>query len=755
MAIKWSSNGEEDLDLLQRIGELERQLVNVDYFDTLQHGFLVLDLEWRIVYINKQAANPQGFEPESLIGEDLWQSFPQLLGTPVEAHYRQALEEMQQQRFEYQGGSQGKWYEIYVFPAADGISVYWQDKTEQKQVEEALRRERELLQKVFDRIPVMISMYRPDTHVLHLNKEFERLTGWTTEEARQVDLMEKCYPDPEYRESVRAYMGSLEEGWQDIDMTTKDGGVLSSSWTNLRLSDDTHIGIGVDIRERKRSRQALRESEERLQRLVSIMPSAMYTCDADGVITYYNRRAAELWGREPKLGDSDEKFCGSFRLYRPDGSPLPHNETPMAEAVFKGQPARNEEVVIERPDGSFIIVSVNIDPLYDEGGQLTGAINTFQDITDKKRAEQALLESEQRLSLAQEAAGIGVWDWDMINRTQLWSPKMRELYGVGLEEKITDEKEMELIHPEDRAPVSESIQKAIEQREDWHGEFRIQHPVLGERWIEGFGRPIYDAEGRPVRMTGINMDITARKQAEQAIRTYAADLERSNRDLQDFTFIASHDLQEPLRKIRAFGDLLVSEYRLQLEEKGQDYILRMQDASQRMQAMIDDLLSYSRVTTKAQPFIEVDLNQVAREVISDLEIRIQNSGGRVELGNLPVIQADMVQMRQLLQNLVGNALKFGKPGVPPLVKVWAQLPSRQKVEVFVNDNGIGFDERYLERIFQPFQRLYGRGVYEGSGIGLAICRKIVERHHGAITAKSVPGQGTCFIITLPVKQNVG
>lgn len=755
MAIKWSSNGEEDLDLLQRIGELERQLVNVDYFDTLQHGFLVLDLEWRIVYINKQAANPQGFEPESLIGEDLWQSFPQLLGTPVEAHYRQALEEMQQQRFEYQGGSQGKWYEIYVFPAADGISVYWQDKTEQKQVEEALRRERELLQKVFDRIPVMISMYRPDTHVLHLNKEFERLTGWTTEEARQVDLMEKCYPDPEYRESVRAYMGSLEEGWQDIDMTTKDGGVLSSSWTNLRLSDDTHIGIGVDIRERKRSRQALRESEERLQRLVSIMPSAMYTCDADGVITYYNRRAAELWGREPKLGDSDEKFCGSFRLYRPDGSPLPHNETPMAEAVFKGQPARNEEVVIERPDGSFIIVSVNIDPLYDEGGQLTGAINTFQDITDKKRAEQALLESERRLSLAQEAAGIGVWDWDMINRTQLWSPKMCELYGVGLEEKITDEKEMELIHPEDRAPVSESIQKAIEQREDWHGEFRIQHPVLGERWIEGFGRPIYDAEGRPVRMTGINMDITARKQAEQAIRTYAADLERSNRDLQDFTFIASHDLQEPLRKIRAFGDLLVSEYRLQLEEKGQDYILRMQDASQRMQAMIDDLLSYSRVTTKAQPFIEVDLNQVAREVISDLEIRIQNSGGRVELGNLPVIQADMVQMRQLLQNLVGNALKFGKPGVPPLVKVWAQLPSRQKVEVFVNDNGIGFDERYLERIFQPFQRLYGRGVYEGSGIGLAICRKIVERHHGAITAKSVPGQGTCFIITLPVKQNVG
>lgn len=257
-------------------------------------------------------------------------------------------------------------------------------------------------------------------------------------------------------------------------------------------------------------------------------------------------------------------------------------------------------------------------------------------------------------------------------------------------------------------------------------------------------------------------DVTERKQAEQAIRQYAERLERSNKDLEDFAFVASHDLQEPLRKVQAFGRMLIENYSVRLEEEGCGYIRRMQEAASRMEKMINDLLAYSRVSKQSRPFEPVDLNKVVKNVLSDLESRIQTSGGQVETGDLPTIEADPVQMQQLLQNLLGNALKFHKPGEQPVVKVYArqaadggksQSPvSPPAIEILVEDNGIGFDMQHLERIFQPFQRLHGRSEYEGSGIGLSICRRIVERHHGSIAVNSEPGVGSMFIISLPLRQ---
>ncbi|MDZ7261449.1 MAG: cache domain-containing protein [candidate division KSB1 bacterium] len=251
-------------------------------------------------------------------------------------------------------------------------------------------------------------------------------------------------------------------------------------------------------------------------------------------------------------------------------------------------------------------------------------------------------------------------------------------------------------------------------------------------------------------------EITERVRAETALKTYAARLEQSNRQLQDFAYIASHDLQEPLRKVQAFGDRLRAKYGEVLGEQGQDYLGRMQNATQRMQNLIDGLLMYSRVTTRAQPFVRVNLAQVVQEVLSDLETRIEQTGGRVEVGALPTIEADPMQMHQLLQNLISNALKFHRQEVAPVVKVYEQVTDQASANgvchLLVEDNGIGFEEKYVERIFGLFQRLHGRDQYEGTGIGLAICRKIVERHGGSLTAKSTPGQGSTFIITLPVKQ---
>lgn len=254
--------------------------------------------------------------------------------------------------------------------------------------------------------------------------------------------------------------------------------------------------------------------------------------------------------------------------------------------------------------------------------------------------------------------------------------------------------------------------------------------------------------------------------ANEESRATAKELERSNRELQDFAFVAAHDLQEPLRKIRTFSDRLNKKYSEIIDEKGRDYLSLMDDASVRMGVLIADLLAYSRVTTKAQPFEEVDLDRISKEVVNDLEVRLEQVSGRVEIGELPTILADPTQMRQLIQNLIGNALKFHRADEPPVVKVNTRHlngssngyssganmthPVDDLFQITVEDNGIGFDQEYKEQIFTIFQRLHNREEYEGTGIGLAICRKIVERHGGTIAAESIPSEGTTFVINLPV-----
>ena len=261
---------------------------------------------------------------------------------------------------------------------------------------------------------------------------------------------------------------------------------------------------------------------------------------------------------------------------------------------------------------------------------------------------------------------------------------------------------------------------------------------------------------------GVNRDITQQIGAEEVLRKsneklrqFATQLERSNHELQDFAYVTSHYLQEPLRKIVVFGERLKEKNAGKFEPESLDYLDRMQEAAARMQTLINDLLAFSRVITKAQPFMPVNLAEVAAAVVDDLKGRIELVKGRVEVGTLPVIEAEPLQMRQVLQNLIGNALKFRRPEEPPVVKVGAQIipdpdtPEKKLCRLTVSDNCIGFDEKYLDRIFNVFQRLHTRNEYEGTGMGLAIVKKIALYHGGDVTAKSKPGEGSTFIMTIP------
>jgi PAS domain S-box-containing protein len=367
---------------------------------------------------------------------------------------------------------------------------------------------------------------------------------------------------------------------------------------------------------------------------------------------------------------------------------------------------------------------------------------------------QELQKLQRQYELILNAAGEGICGVDPEGRITFVNPTAARLMGRDVE-KMVGLKEAELFAamPLDPAAPSAEISsgKPVEvlltraDKSTFTAEFMRSQILENDRVVGG---------------VVLLKDVTERREAAEALEHKADELARSNAELEQFAFVASHDLQEPLRKIRAFGDRLNMKCAAVLPADGADYLARMQNAAARMQTLIADLLTFSRVISRTEPFVEVDLGQVTREVLSDLEVRVEKVGATVTVGELPKIQADPMQMRQLLQNLIGNALKFQSPGVKPQVQIAArqiQLSDEYSsgaeamCELTVKDNGIGFDEKYLEKIFAVFQRLHNRQEYEGTGIGLAVCRRIVDRHGGSITARSKPGTGATFVVQLPVK----
>lgn len=304
-----------------------------------------------------------------------------------------------------------------------------------------------------------------------------------------------------------------------------------------------------------------------------------------------------------------------------------------------------------------------------------------------------------------------------------------------------------------------------------------QEPILAQEepaltsegklaWFSTTKLPLKNLDGELCGLICIHTDITARKAAEEKLRVFGTQLEQSNMELRDFAGVASHDLQEPLRKIQAFADRLRVKHGQALGPEGLDPLERIQNAANRMQTLIQDLLVLSRISSKEVHFQPVDLAQIIGEVQSDLEFRISQTGAKIEVGALPTINADPFQMRQMFQNLLSNALKFQKPGQRPEVIIQGKLlrvqdyqlpgagPGDEVARIMVTDNGIGFPEQYVEQIFTLFARLHSREEFEGTGMGLAVCRKIAQRHGGSIVAKSTHGEGATFIIMLPVKQKI-
>ena len=391
----------------------------------------------------------------------------------------------------------------------------------------------------------------------------------------------------------------------------------------------------------------------------------------------------------------------------------------------------------------------------------------LRDIAARRKAEEVLAEEHNLFGNIMDALPDQVFVKDLEGRFVIDNISHRNFLGAKGIEEVEGKKEADFFSEEVAGKYHATDEEVIRTGQPV---INLEEPVVDREgkvtWLSMTKLPLRDTDGKLIGIVCVNANINERKESEEKLRMAAARLQRSNSELQEFASVASHDLQEPLRKIQAFGDRLRLKCGGVLSEAGHDYLERMQDAARRMQTLLHDLLTLSRVTSKAQPFESVRLEEVVRQVVSDLEVRIEQLGAGIETGTLPTVEADASQMRQLFQNLISNALKFQRPGVRPEVVISSKirvvedqvipgaLPGDNVCQIFVQDNGIGFDEKYAERIFTVFQRLHSRSEYEGTGIGLAVCRKIMERHGGVITAKSAEGEGATFIVTLPVKQRI-
>jgi len=360
---------------------------------------------------------------------------------------------------------------------------------------------------------------------------------------------------------------------------------------------------------------------------------------------------------------------------------------------------------------------------------------------------------------------FGTFEWLIEVDKVFWSIGVYRIYEVtNIHEQINNQYASSFIHPDDKARVAGEMKKALATGADITVEFKIITAKKNIKVVHTILRAIRNKEGKPIKFAGSIRDVTDHRQIEQDLKNKVEELNHSNKELEEFAYVASHDMQEPLRKITTFSDRLAEKYRDVLTGDGLMYLSRMIASAENMRALINDLLEFSRISKTGQPFELVNLDLILRQVKTDLELTIEETGTVINSNLLPKVDAVSSQMKQLFTNLIANAIKFHKTDVSPVINIEAALLTEDEkmryelaknmdyYKIQVTDNGIGFESEYAVRIFQVFQRLHGRSEYPGSGIGLAICKKILEYHHGVIFAENIPETGARFTFLLPKHQ---
>ena len=566
------------------------------------------------------------------------------------------------------------------------------------------------------------------------------------------------------RDTAAVGRGDLDD-WHGTG-TTDEIGELSQSIgrmvSSLRSITASRDDLNKEIAERKRVQERLAQHDKLMREWLNECTDGVWDWDLESNWQYMSPRLWELFGYSPEEKKHNPEELAV--MVHPDDEKISVEE--LARHIrSRGEQPYRLEVRYRHRDGSNVHVIRRGQIIeWDDDGSPKRMVGTHTDITKLKQTEAALRESEERFREIAENMQELVWSTSASGDQVLYlNSAYEKIWGRVIEECYRNPKDWtEAVHPDDRERVGEAFFEGAATN-GFDQEYRVVRPDGGLRWIWDRGFPVRDDTGKVIRIVGIAEDITERRQQAEVLQRKTDELARSNQELEQFAYVASHDLQEPLRKIEAFGELLLTTCRDALPEQGREYVDRMQNASRRMHTLIDDILRLARITIGPVAYKPVNLGDTVRGVVLDLEATLQATKGHVDVGDLPVVEAEPVQMRQLMQNLIGNAIKFQRPEAAPLVKVYLESDGHHAhasgtedrlnaCRIVIEDNGIGFDQKHADRIFRMFQRLHRRDEFAGTGVGLAICQKILDLHGGTIQVESEPGVGSRFIVTLPLQK---
>lgn len=516
---------------------------------------------------------------------------------------------------------------------------------------------------------------------------------------------------------------------------------------------------------RRTSEQKLREARDELRIILDGVADGITVQDEEGLTVYANQAAATLTGFDSAselLKTTSADRARRYELLSEDGQPIDMQERPRARAFSTGQSVATTMKLVFRDRTDVRWIHLKSTPVFDERRRAKIVVNILQDVTERTRDEQAIkslheLAESQRRRLDSVISNLPGMVYESVvdpttgvQRYTYISPYAEQMYGYSAERIQSDPQFWQvLIHPDDIPGMMQDVGRQMAAGESGRVAYRAIRADGEIRWCEAIFTMRKDSTGALIGTSGVVLDITDRKLAEQASALYAHELRRSNEELEQFAYVASHDLQEPLRMITSYLQLIEQRFATSLDEEAKEFINFAVDGASRMKTLITDLLTYSRVQRAKLEFSSVSLGAVVSSVTRGLELMIRETGAEIICEPLPEVIANEGQITQLLQNLIANAIKFRRDE-PPKIHLGA---SREKAEwiISVRDNGIGFDDEYADRIFVIFQRLHGREKYPGTGIGLAVCKKIVERHNGRIWVDSKSGEGSTFYFSLPIQ----